>query len=114
MRDLGESGIGAGRCAEEVHENSFLKRCVLIHQNPHRFVLPQSAKNGSRSVPFFDEPVPGKLPPLLHQPVGGRIIERTDDHVHRLCHQPVREGTELPIPQVRGGEQNAVAGLFGL
>ncbi len=62
---------------------------------------------------FSIELVPGKLAALLYQAVDRWIIERADHHVHGLRQQAVRERAELPIAQMSGGEQNAVAGLFG-
>ena len=90
------------------------ERRVLIDQNADRLVLLQGAQNGSGAVPFLDQVIAGKLAALFDQAIDARIVERPDHDVHRLGHQAVGEGAELPIAQVRGGEQDAVAGLLGV
>ena len=70
--DLGEGGIGAGRRAEEVDENAFFERSVLIDQHADRFVLMQRAQDGPRRVPFDDQMIAGELAALFHQAIDCR------------------------------------------
>ena len=41
-----------------------------------------------------------------------RIVERPHHHVHRFGQQRVRIGAQLPVAQMGGGKQHAVAALF--
>ena len=42
------------------------------------------------------------------------IVERADDHVHGRREQGVGKGAELPVAQVRGGEEHAAAFADGV
>jgi len=111
--DLGEGGVGAGGGAEEVDEDAFVERGVLIDQDTDGFVLMERAEDGSRGVPFDDQVIARKLTALFDQTVDGGIVERPDHDVHRLGHEGVREGAEFPVAEVGGGEEDAAVGLFG-
>ena len=108
-RDLREPHARAGRHAEEIDEDAIVEAGVLIDQNPHRFVVLQRLQNGPREILLPDEAIAGRRAAALHQRVDARIVERTHHHVHRRRHQRVREGAQLPVAQVRGGEQDALA-----
>ncbi len=73
----------------------------------------QSSQDGSRAVPFDDQAIAGKLAAIFDQPIDAGIVERADHDVHRLGHQRVGEGAELPIAEMRGGEEDAASGFFG-
>lgn len=112
--DLGEGGVGARGGAEEVDEDAFVERRVLIDQDADGFVLMERAQNGSGGVPFGDQVVARKLTALFDHSIDGGIIERADHDVHRLGHQGVGEGAEFPVAEVGGGEEDASASLLGV
>jgi len=47
----------------------------------------------------------------LHQRVDVGIVERPDQHLHWTRHQGVGVGTEFPVAQVGGGEQDPAPGF---
>src|SRR5580704_8125542 len=73
----------------------------------------QGAQDGSRTVPFDDQVIAGKLAAILDQAIDTGIIERTNHDVHRLRHERVSESAELPVAEMGGGEEDATARLFG-
>ena len=48
--DFGEAGVGASAGAEEIDEDAFLERGVLIDQDADRLVLMQGAEDGAGAV----------------------------------------------------------------
>src|SRR5579864_6860427 len=51
--DLSKRGVGAGGRAEEVDEDAFLERGILIDQDADRLVLLQRAQDGARAIPLL-------------------------------------------------------------
>ncbi len=101
VRDLRERASGAGLDAEEVDEDSFVERRVLIDQDAHRFVRGERAQDAACSVPFFDDTVAGQSAPALDHGVDAGIIQRTHHDVHGRRHPCVeRTRSNSPVAEV--------------
>jgi len=54
QRQRGDSGCRCGGYSEEVHEDAFIPRGVLIHQDANRFVVAQGLQNVPGCVSLVD------------------------------------------------------------
>ena len=111
LRQFRERAAGAGLHAEEIDEHALLGRGVLVDQNANRFARGQRLQNAARRVLLRDQVVTRQRAIALDQGVDARIIERPHHDVHGRDQIGVGEGAQLPIAQVRGGDQDALAAL---
>ena len=105
--------LAQAELAEKRHESAVVRRRVLIHQDAHRLFVLQRLQDGAGEIAFRKQGIAGQGAALLHQLVDHRIVERADHYVHGLGEERVGEGAELPVAEMRGGEQNAFAPRFG-
>src|SRR5215470_17476967 len=78
------------RYPKEIREYTFTPRCVLIEENPHRFVLPQRLQNIPSGVPSLDRNIPAQRPITRDELLYARVVDRTDDKfqwiaIKRMC-----------------------------
>ena len=91
IRDSRERGVRARCNAEEIDERAFLGGRVLIDQHPHGFVLRKGTQNRASSVFLPDNVIARHPAALFYVLVDSWIIQRSNDHVHRLRHERVGE-----------------------
>ena len=107
--DFGKAHAGAGGHAEEIDEHAGLERRVLVDQDADFVIAGERFQDRPREILFENHAIAAKAAAALHQPIDHRIVERPHQYAHGPGGQPVRERTQLPIPQVRRGEQHAAA-----
>src|SRR5581483_6183948 len=112
--DLGECSSRARFHSKEVDELALGWCSVLIHQDADGFIVLQGPQNATRGLAFRDDAIAGQLPVTLHERVHLRVIKRSHYDVHRLRHERVRKGAELPITQMRRRKQDTPADGFGI
>ena len=121
-RDDGGAGAGgefcegradAGLATEEVHEEAFVEADVLIDQDADGLVGGEGPKDGPDTVGFADDDVAAADAAGVDEGVQKRVIEGADDDVHGLRHEGVGVGGELPVAEVKRGEEDAFALGFG-
>src|SRR5262249_1456967 len=71
-----QAGRGAGRRAEEIDEDPFLERRVLIEKNANGAAAAQNAQRGPRGLVLLDWPVARKAPVAAHQRVESGVVDR--------------------------------------
>src|SRR5262249_15357457 len=109
----GEARPGARGYSEKIDKHTLVGRGVLIDEDPDGLIISKSLQDGAREILLEERAVAGEAPAALDQAVNERVVERSDHHVHRLGKQRVREGAQLPVAEVRSGEEHAAAGLLG-
>jgi len=111
--ELGEACAGAGGDAEEIDEDTVVERGVLVDQDADGLVVAEGFQDAAGGFAFGDEMVAGEGAAALDQGVDLGVVEWAEDHVHGGGEQGVGEGAELPIAEVRGGEEDAAALVEG-
>ena len=100
---------------KKVHEDAVVRRRVLVDQDADRLVRRERFEDRARAKSVFEiRTIAGERRRRSTKRVDQRIVERPYDHVHRRGEHGVREGAQLPVAEVRGGEQDAAAGAYGL
>src|ERR1700676_5021589 len=108
-REFRKADTRTCRDTEEIHEDAVIEPGVLIHQDSYCFVLLERLKNGTREIFLANQMIARRRTPALHQRVDASIVERPNYDVHRRRHQRMREGADLPVAQMRRGEQHSPA-----
>ena|SRR5580704_4597741 len=109
LREFRESRSGAGFLSEEIYEYPLIEGGVLIDENADGAACFKGLQYASRSVLFLDDMVAGKRPIAFNEDIEARIVERAHDDMHRSRHPGVGESTELPVAEMRGGDQDSAA-----
>src|SRR5271165_1768566 len=110
--DFRERHVGAGRSTEEIDEDSFIERGVLVHQNSDGAIGGEAAQNRPGGVPFADDLIAGELAACLDNFIDAWIVEWPDHNIHGLSKQRVGKGAQLPVAEVRGRKQNTASLFF--
>ena len=105
QRQRGDGGSGRRRPVEKVHVEGVGGLDVLIDQDGDRLVVakrPQDAPDGAAAV---DHGVSRPPAHPFEQVVQQRVVERPREQRHRLQHERVHEGVDLPVAEVSREEQ---------
>src|ERR1700728_3874837 len=109
IRELYKARSGTRQPAEKIDEDTLRGRGVLIDQNADGAVAAEGFHHRSRCVSLIDQMIARQGAAPFHEMVDQRIVQRPHHNVHRLGHQRVRKGAQLPIAQMTSGNQDAAA-----
>lgn len=113
LGQLCESCSGTGEFAEKIHEDSFRNTRILINKNTDGFVSLQRLDHGARGISFVNQAISRERAPILYEIVDKGVIEGPNHDAHGLRHKCVGKSAQLPVPQMRRGDQNTAAFALG-
>ena len=101
------------RRPKEIHENPFVQRRVVVHQNPDGPRLAQDLQNRPRRFILVDRPISRQAAITINQRVHPPVRHRPHQKMQRIAVQRMRERRKLPSTHVPGQKQHTFAQPLG-
>jgi hypothetical protein len=99
--ERGDSRGCGCRDAEEIHENAFIARGVLIDEDSDGFIVAQGFQKIAGGMSLVDWRVSGESPICFDELFHPGVVYFSHDKLHRIAVKGVREAAKLPRAEVR-------------